>query len=132
MTRRIRTSAAAGIAALALVSLTGGTAQASNTAASGKWIYLDSIKCNDTEDWNQDELRIEVNGKNILTEFFDPGDKVSIHQYVHTNKATIKLIEQDGPDPDDVIGKHTVSSGSGTLKFTNGANYTLKYKWGHS
>ncbi|MGW7252887.1 hypothetical protein [Streptomyces sp. NPDC054834] len=137
MFRKFRTVTTAGVAAVALVSLVGGTAQAktspaASAAAADKWIYLSTLKCNDTEDWGQDELKIEVNGRDVLTEFMDPGDKITIHQYVHfSGSATVKLVDLDYPDPDDTLGKHTVRSGSGTMKFTNGANYELKYKVGH-
>ncbi|MEU6553066.1 hypothetical protein ABZ915_22690 [Streptomyces sp. NPDC046915] len=136
MFHKFRTVTAAGVSAVALVSLGGGTAQAKTSsataAAADKWIYLSTLKCNDTEDWGQDELKIEVNGREVLTEFMDPGDKITIHQYVHfSGSATVKLVDIDSPDPDDVLGKHTVRRGSGTMKFTNGADYELKYKVGH-
>lgn len=136
MSRTLRSAAAAGAAALAFVALTGASSQAAtesaSPSASGRWIYLSSIKCNTQEDWRQDEVTLEINGKRVWTEFMDSGDKVTIHDYVSIgSKATIKLVEKDGPDPDDVLGKHTVrKKGSGVLSFTKGADYKLSYKIG--
>lgn len=42
--------------------------------------------------------------------------------------VTVELWEEDDVDSDDLLGRHSLSSGSGSVEFTrDGAHYTLSY-----
>jgi hypothetical protein len=94
-------------------------------------LHLTKIKCIATEDWTgPDEPKIEVNGKKVWHATMNAGESHPMNVNVKfTGSASIKLVEEDSPDADDVLGKQTVKSGSGTLEFSrDGANYKLTYK----
>lgn len=94
-------------------------------------IKLGSLKCLNTEDnIGGDHAYIKVEGKTVwgpvrTMEEFDQNIGTSTK---FSGKVVVELWDEDDADGDDLLGQHTLSSGSGTIEFTrDGAHYTLKY-----
>lgn len=99
-------------------------------------LILNSLKCNETEDWGNDECRLEITGdtrrKATLKRSMDDGDTWPLNRtYTFENSATIKLWDEDSPDPDDFLGSILLDTRlhrQSMARFTgDGANYTLSY-----
>ncbi|MGB3767806.1 MAG: hypothetical protein WA947_14715 [Phormidesmis sp.] len=102
-----------------------------------KKLFVNSIKCNETEDWGNDECRLEINAdsrrKGTLKKSMDDGQTWRIaRSYNFENSATIKLWDEDSPDADDFLGSlqlDTRTRPNSTARFTrDGADYTLSYR----
>jgi hypothetical protein len=93
-------------------------------------LHLTHITCVTTEDdTGPDESKIEVNGEKVWQATMNDGDSHPMDVNVNfTDSAEVKLVDEDWPDSDDVLGKQTVTSGSGTMEFgRDGANYKVSY-----
>lgn len=99
-------------------------------------LTINSLKCNETEDFRQDECRLEVNGdrtrRATLRTNMKEGNTWRLNRsYTFENTATVKLWDEDSPDADDFLGSIALDTRlrpQATARFTrDGANYTLSY-----
>lgn len=99
-------------------------------------VTLKQLKCIETEDWGDDEcaLDIEVDGrqKPYLRQSMGDGETWSVNRkYSFENTVEIRLLDEDSPDADDVLGRVNIepaqTSGSKAMFTGSGAEYQLLY-----
>jgi len=97
-------------------------------------ITLISLRCNETEDWSSDELRLDVvaddASKGSLRRDMDEGQTWNIRRsYEFKQKIRLRLFDVD-TGPDDLLGSVVLTGkpGTGTKRFSlSGADYRLHY-----
>ncbi|GAA2692300.1 hypothetical protein [Streptomyces lunalinharesii] len=97
----------------------------------GKILHIKTLTCDEQEDWTgYDRIVLYVNGEAVNGAAFKThqgrfmGDKVPFK-----HEAVVKLVEIDDLDPDDVLGVHTIRSGSSIVEFARGdARYRMSYE----
>ena len=97
-------------------------------------ITLNSMRCHDTEDWGEDELRLDIaadgTGQGSLRRDMDEGETWNIRRsYTFDRNVTLRLFDEDR-GPDDHLGTATIGGTPrrGTARFNrDGADYVLRY-----
>ncbi|MFJ9082708.1 hypothetical protein ACIRL3_09840 [Streptomyces sp. NPDC102384] len=95
-----------------------------------KKLHIKTLKCVEQEDLTLDDrIVVYVNGDPVNGAAFDDGQSRYLDTVVSfSSEAVVKLVEVDDVDADDVLGVHTVRSGSGVLEFTrDDAHYQMSY-----
>lgn len=102
-----------------------------------KQLILGALRCDRTEDWwGGDECRLEILSDTApqvtLKRSMRRGQTWPLDQNFNFEKSiTVRLWDEDSPDPDDLLGAVVLGSptASATATFTlDGADYTLSYR----
>lgn len=130
---------AAALAALSTLAVGAMSAPASADASTQFKVYIESLMCNETEDWSgPDEPYLLGNDNRIWGNgSLNNGQSTSVGvSFTSVGTASIKLYDSDAGswfDRDDFLGEIVVDSsqlnqGRQTGRFTrDGANYTITY-----
>lgn len=94
------------------------------------------LKCLETEDWGADEclLDIEVDGRQTpyVRRSMEEGEVWRLGRtFSFDDRVVVRLLEEDAPDPDDVLGQETIAAATTrgrTMRLSgSGASYELQY-----